>query len=63
MRKSVATGWGKSPKSHRNKEVAKISHKRAVKKSKTGLKMEFKAKGGTIIGSVSGVNVRGYTSG
>ena len=63
VRKAVATGWGKSPKSHHNKEVRKLSHKNAVRRSKTGLKTEFKAKGGTVIGSVTGAGYKGYTNG
>lgn len=61
MRKAVTTGWGKSPKSHRIKEVAALSHKRSVKKSKTATKNYFKSKS-TIIGNVSGAGVRGITN-
>jgi len=60
-RKPGETGWGKSAYGNKNKTAAHNAHRKKIKMSK-GVKTETK-KGGTSIGSISGVGVRGWVNG
>nr|MBA3826669.1 hypothetical protein [Ktedonobacterales bacterium] len=55
-------GWGKSAGASKTKAAMAHHHKLNQTHAKTGLKKVQKAKGGQVIGTVSGVGVRGWNN-